>query len=118
MDGHGRIEADELIRRMRAEFDKTMREVAQAVNDAPDGHWIDGSEEQARNALGEFRRKAYEQAMQMRVEAVETSAAFPPSKGSVAASRRGGSVGGDGQRPDPGASASLRDTRRRDGGCG
>jgi hypothetical protein len=100
MDRHMPIEADELIRRMRLDFEKTMREVAQAVNDAPDGHWIDGSEEQVRDVLGEFRRKAYEQAVRMKVESVEASADFPPSKGVARASRRGGPLGGDGQRPD------------------
>lgn len=118
MDDHGQIDADEVIRQLQAEYEKAVRTVVRAVNDAPDGHWIDGSEEPARQALGEFRRKAYECALQMRVEAAETSAAFSPSKGSVAPPRGGGSVGGDGQRLDSGASASLRKSRRRDGRSG
>ncbi len=87
MDEHGRMDAEELIRRMRADFEKTMQTVAQVVNEAPDGHWIDGSEERVRDVLGEFRCKAYQQAMQLRIEAAETSAAFSPSKGGRAASR-------------------------------
>ena len=78
MDRLAKIEKAELVRRMRAEFEKTMAEVTEAVNAAPDGHLIDGSEERARDALGEFRRRAYETAVQMRVEATETSVAFSP----------------------------------------
>lgn len=107
MDEHGRMDAEELIRRMRADFERTMQTVAQVVNEAPDGHWIDGSEERVRDILGEFRCKAYQQAMQLRVEAAETSAAFSPSKGGRAASRGGGPIGRDGQRRDSGTSASL-----------
>ena len=79
MDRLSKINADELIRRMRAEFERTMAEVTQAVNDAPDGHLIDGSEERCRDVLGEFRRAAYEAALQMRVEATEADPSFSPS---------------------------------------
>jgi hypothetical protein len=107
MDRHVPVEAEELIRRMRAEFEQTMRQVAQAVSDAPDGHWIDASEEQARDALGEFKRKVYEQAVQMKVESAETLADFPPSPAVTGASRDGGSIPVDRQRPYPGATATL-----------
>ena len=79
MDRLSKIGADELIQRMRSEFEKTMAEVAQAVNAAPDGHLIDGSEERCRDVLGEFRRAAYEAALQMRVEATEADPSFSPS---------------------------------------
>src|SRR5271170_5733706 len=69
------------IASMRAEFEKVMGQVADAVNDAPDGHLIDGSENQVRDLLGEFRRKAYQQAVQMRVQ--ETDSSFSPSQGRV-----------------------------------
>ena len=63
MDRLSKIGRDDLIARMRAKFEQTMAEVAQAVNDAADGHLIDGSEEQCRDVLGEFRRAAYETAV-------------------------------------------------------
>src|SRR5271170_473520 len=69
------------IASMRAEFEKVMGQVADAVNDAPDGQLIDGSENQVRDLLGEFRRRAYEQAVQMRVH--ETDSSFSPSQGCV-----------------------------------
>lgn len=112
MDGLAQIEKDELVRRMRAEFEKTMAEVAEAVNEAADGHLIDGSEERARDALGEFRRRAYQTAVQMRVEATEASVAFSPGEGGVAASRGGGSDGADVQRSGGGASAALPEPGR------
>jgi hypothetical protein len=62
---------------MRVEFEKAMQEVADAVDNAPQGRVIRDSEEQARNALDRFRKAAYEKAIQMKVDAAE--AAFPPS---------------------------------------
>lgn len=56
---------------MQAEFERAMDAVAEAVNDAADGQWISGSEEKVREVMAEFRAKAYQQALQMRVEARE-----------------------------------------------
>jgi len=110
MDRLVKIDRDELVRRMRADFEKTMAEVTEAVNDAPDGHLIDASEERARDTLGEFRRRAYETAVQMRVEATEESLAFSPS-GSGAA-RGGGADGADVQRVGGVASSPVPEPRR------
>lgn len=62
---------------MRAEFERTLRDVADAVDDAPRGRIIRDSEEKARDALDRFRKMAYEKAVQMKVNAAQ--AAFPPS---------------------------------------
>jgi hypothetical protein len=62
---------------MRAEFERTLREVADAVDNAPQGRIIRDSEEKARDALDRFRKLAYEKAVQMKVNAAE--AAFSPS---------------------------------------
>ncbi len=62
---------------MRAEFERALREVADAVDGAPQGRVIRDSEEKARDALDRFRQVAYEMAIQMKVNAAE--AAFPPS---------------------------------------
>ena len=78
MDRLCKLERDELVRRMREDFERTMLRVADAVNEALDGQVIDGSEEQVRDLLGDFRRRAFQTAAQMRVEATEGSAAFPP----------------------------------------
>lgn len=63
---------------MRAEFERALQEVADAVDGASQGRVIRDSEEKARDALDRFRQVAYEKAIQMKVNAAE--AAFPPSK--------------------------------------
>jgi len=63
---------------MRAEVERALREVADAVDNAPCGRVIRDSEEKARDALDRFRQIAYEKAVQMKVNAAE--AAFPPSE--------------------------------------
>lgn len=60
-----------------AEFERTVEEVADAVDGAPAGRVIRDSEEPARIALDRFRCKVYEAALQVKVTAAE--AAFPPS---------------------------------------
>ncbi len=64
-------------RQMRAELETLLEEVADAVDNAPAGRIIRDSEEKVRDAFGEFRRKTFEQALQVKVDAAE--AAFPPS---------------------------------------
>ena len=61
---------------MRAEVERTLQEVADAVDNAPQGRVIRDSEEKSRDALDRFRRTAYEKAVQMKVNAAE--AASPP----------------------------------------
>ncbi len=114
MDGLAKIDRDELVRRMRQDFERTMKEVADAVNDAPDGHLIDGSEERVRDLLGEFRQRSFQAAAQMRVEATEASPAFPPGEAGAGQPGRGGAV--DAQRPGAGgaAAAAVREARRHD----
>ncbi len=65
-------------RQMRAELEILMEGVADAVDDAPAGRIIRDSEEKVRDLFAEFRGKAYEQAMQLKVDAAE--AAFSPSQ--------------------------------------
>lgn len=62
---------------MDQEVQRYLQAVMQAVNGADDGQWIAGSEEAVRNLSAEFRRRTFERAVQMRVDAAE--AAFPPS---------------------------------------
>lgn len=113
MDGLAKIGTDELIRRMREDFERTMAEVASAVNDAPDGHLIDGSEERVRDVLGEFRRRSFETAAQMRVEATEGSAAFFPGEPWVGEPRVGGSVGAERRGAGADSPAAVRESGRR-----
>ena len=112
MDGLAKLEREELVRRMRQDFEDTMRQVADAVNDAPDGHLIDGSEERVRDLLGEFRRRAFEAAAQMRVEATEASAAFSPGGAGAGETGGGGAFDAQLQREGGDAAAAVRKPRR------
>jgi hypothetical protein len=118
MDGLAKMDRDELVRRMREDFERTMLEVADAVNEAPDGHLIDGSEERVRDLLGDFRRRAFETAAQMRVEATEGSPAFSPGEEPTGSPRGGGAVDAQLQRAGGAASASVRKRRGVDPNAG
>lgn len=62
---------------LRIELERVVQDIADAVDNAPVGKIIRGSEEQARDALDRFRQVAYEKALQMKINTAE--AAFPPS---------------------------------------
>ncbi len=72
-----RVTQAQLKSALRGEFEALMKEVTAAVNDAPAGVVIAGSEFRVRNLLAKFREKVYEKAIQLRSEAAE--AAFLPS---------------------------------------
>ena len=63
---------------MRQQMEAMLGQVADAINTAPDGEIIAGSECQVRDLFGTLRRKAYEVGLQMRADAAE--AAFSPSE--------------------------------------
>ena len=89
MDGRGDTEVamdrlltmdqEQFIARMQADMRQTLEQIAAAVNDAPTGNVINGSEMQVRDLMAELRRKAFETAVQMRIDATESS--FSPSPG-------------------------------------
>ena len=83
MDGPNQISAEAYLARMRQTVEDTLRQVAAAVNDAPDGAWINDSEWQVFAAFTDLRRAAYAQALPMRADAA--ASAFSP--------------GGPGERP-------------------
>ncbi len=70
------VPAEKLIESMLQETEQYLQSVVQGVNGAADGAWVAGSEEQVREASAEFRRRAFEKALQLRIHAAE--AAFPP----------------------------------------
>lgn len=113
MDRLAKLDRDQLIQRMRSDFERTMREVADAVNDAPDGHLIDGSEEKVRDLLGEFRRRSFETAAQMRVEATEASPDFSPGGSGIDSSRSGQTFDAQLQRASGSVPASLPEAKGR-----
>ena len=72
-----RVSPEQFAESMRGEVDQYLKQIMEAVNCAPDGAWISGSEEQVRDIAAAMRQHIYEQAVQKRVDAAE--AAFPPS---------------------------------------
>ena len=79
MQSQPKLSREEFIAQMRAKMEAMLGQVADAVNDAPPGRIISGSEEQVRDLFAELRQDAFEKALQMRTDAAE--AAFPPSEG-------------------------------------
>ena len=77
MDELPKLDREALRARMQVEFERTLAEVADAIDQARSGRLIRDSEEPARDALDRFRQALYEAAMQAKVDAAE--AAFPPS---------------------------------------
>ena len=74
-----KLSRDEYIRQMRQEMEEMLGQVADAINEAPPGHIISGSEEKVRDLFADLRQTSLREGLQMRVDAAE--AAFPPSEG-------------------------------------
>ena len=72
-----RVSPKEFKESVRQEVDEFLEQIMEAVNEAPDGEWISGSEEQVRDLTAAMRQHVFERAVQKRVDAAE--AAFPPS---------------------------------------
>jgi hypothetical protein len=74
-----KLSREAYVQAMRQRVEEVLGKVADAVNDAMPGKIINGSEEQVRDLFAKLRQVAFEQALQMRVDAAE--AAFSPSEG-------------------------------------
>ena len=74
--GTGAVLPREFATAMRAQTEQMLEAVMGAVNAAPDGAWINGSEMQVRDLLEAYRRGVYEAALQHRADAAE--GAFSP----------------------------------------
>jgi hypothetical protein len=71
------IDAKQLEKSLREEFERCLAAVVAAVDGARVGSIIDDSEEPVRVATGRLRQKIFEKAIQMKTDAAE--AAFSPS---------------------------------------
>ena len=116
MDRLLRMNKDQYIREMRVEMERILGQVADAVNDAADGNVINGSEMQVRDLMAELRQRAFEKAVQMRIDSTESS--FSPSGGkrgqAQGEQRSGVAHDSNGQQSDPGAADTLVRPRRRE----
>ena len=73
------MDKEQFIADMQADVRRILGQVADAVNNAADGHVINGSEVAVRDAMVELQRRAFEKAVQMRIDSTESS--FSPSAG-------------------------------------
>jgi hypothetical protein len=80
MEPQPQLSPEALLQSLRSRFENLCRSVADAVNQAPAGQVINASEDKVRDLFADFRRQAYQTALQLRIDAAE--AAFPPSQGS------------------------------------
>ena len=67
------VAPEKLVAAMEQEMQRYLESVMQAVNDAPDGAWIAGSEESVRELSAGFRRRVFERAVEMREEVGEAA---------------------------------------------
>ena len=77
MNPTAQVAPEKFVETMKDEIEQYAKDVMEAVNNAPDGRWIAGSEEQVRDLCAAMRQRIFEKALQKRVDAAE--AAFPPS---------------------------------------
>jgi len=75
------MDKQQYVAQMQAECRRAMEQIADAVNAAPTGNVISGSEMQVRDLMAELRRTAFEMAVQMRVDSTEST--FSPSEGRI-----------------------------------
>lgn len=79
MDQSLKMSREQYVAAMRLKVEAMLGQVADAINDAPAGRVIAGSEEPVRDLFADLRQQAFELGLQMRMDAAQ--AAFPPSGG-------------------------------------
>lgn len=67
--------------KLRKRFESTVAAAVKAVEEAPDGQWLSGSEWQVREAFQELMADCYREIVQARLDATPSAkqAAFSPS---------------------------------------
>lgn len=74
-----KITLGELKKAAQGDVERLMAEVHAAVDNAPDGRVISGSEEAVREAMARFRERVYQKAVQLKADA--GASAFSPADG-------------------------------------
>lgn len=77
MEPMPKLDRSTFIIQLRQRVEATLGEVADAVNNAPDGDIIGGSEIQVRDLFAKLRQETFELAAQMRVDAAESKFTSP-----------------------------------------
>ena len=71
------VQWDDLKAALQTQIDTALQSVAQSVNAAAAGELIAGSEEAVRDAAATLRTAMFQQALQLRVDAIEQQLAAP-----------------------------------------
>ena len=79
MEPMPKLDRDAYIAALRQKMETVLGQVADAINNAPDGFIISGSERQVFDLFATLKQEAFEAGIQMRSDAAE--AAFSPSEG-------------------------------------
>jgi hypothetical protein len=82
MDGPSQVTPEALQVAVAQDVQQMLEAVSVAVSHAPDGAWIEASEERVRDALAALRQQVFQKALQLKAQAAE--AAFPPYAGNRA----------------------------------
>ena len=66
MEGTPKVFPPKVAESMRDTAEEMLQDVMQSVNEAADGDWISGSEEQVRDRFAVFREQMFQAALQMK----------------------------------------------------
>jgi hypothetical protein len=78
MEPMPKMSREQFLTVMRQKAEAILGQVADAINNAPEGYLIAASEEKVRDLFAALRQQAFETGLQMRIDAAE--AAFSPSE--------------------------------------
>lgn len=108
------LDRDAYIAALRAKMEAVLGQVADAIDNAPDGHVIAGSERPVFDLFAALKQEAFEAGIQMRTDAAE--AAFFPLRGTrrpgngcgIRAARSTPSSPSTGDGPSPAPAGTAR----------
>jgi hypothetical protein len=78
MEAMPKLSREDYVAALQPKIAAMLGQVADAINNAPDGYIIADSEEKVRNLFADLRQQAFEMGLQMRIDAAQ--AAFSPSE--------------------------------------
>jgi hypothetical protein len=109
------MDKEQFIAEMREDALRMLGLVAEAVNNAPSGNVISGSEKTVRDLVAEFRQRAFEKAVQMRIDSTESSFSPSEGRGGPSQAEQGAGVpdGAESQRADRASAQPVLRSRRR-----
>jgi hypothetical protein len=81
------MDRDALKRELTEQFQQSLDQAMDAVERAPDGAWISGSEWEVRELFQKLTAQAFERILQAKIDAADPAAFSPSGPGQVAGQR-------------------------------